>query len=127
MANEWNRRYKSEETASMTKLFFPNALEARKVVRDMEHDNYTTRLMTGHGGFCSYLDQFKGGDNPSCQCEPDKEEAVIQLILECPVFAKLRLDTQYLLNIDLIVENLPYIKNGIDTRNIILDYSKKII
>nr|XP_037877551.1 uncharacterized protein LOC119631127 [Bombyx mori] len=57
--DEWNRRYNSGETASITKLFFPDAKAAYKIVRKLVPTYLTTQIMTGHGGFSEYLSRFK--------------------------------------------------------------------
>ncbi|XP_037294286.1 uncharacterized protein LOC119189251 [Manduca sexta] len=48
---EWSRRYADGETASTTKLFFPDAAEAHRVVRKIVPDPLLTQVFTGHGGF----------------------------------------------------------------------------
>ncbi|XP_063540783.1 uncharacterized protein LOC134749694 [Cydia strobilella] len=85
--DEWNRRYTTGETASTTKLFFPDAVAAYRTVRKIEFTNPMTQLMTGHGGFSEYLHRFKCKENPSCICEPGKPESIPHLIAECPQFS----------------------------------------
>ncbi|XP_063628220.1 ribonuclease H-like [Cydia splendana] len=62
--DEWNKRYATGDTASGTKLFFPNAITAYRTVRKMEATNIKTQLMTGHGGFAEYLNRFKCKESP---------------------------------------------------------------
>ncbi|XP_061726217.1 uncharacterized protein LOC133531843 [Cydia pomonella] len=81
--SEWNQRYVTGETASVTKTFFPDALAAYRVVKKMKVEAETTQLMTGHGGFSSYLYQYKCKDNPSCTCDPEVEETVLHLRGKC--------------------------------------------
>ncbi|XP_050558407.1 uncharacterized protein LOC126912091 [Spodoptera frugiperda] len=57
--SEWDARYKSGDTASVTKLFFPSAAAAYSTVRKIETSSITTQLFTGHGGFSEYLYRFK--------------------------------------------------------------------
>ncbi|XP_063374284.1 uncharacterized protein LOC134661981 [Cydia amplana] len=67
--DEWNRRYKSGETASITKLFFPDAVKAYRMTKKFTPTNLKTQLMTGHGGFSEYLNRFKCKESPSCICD----------------------------------------------------------
>ncbi|XP_037293087.1 uncharacterized protein LOC119188929 [Manduca sexta] len=85
--DEWSRRYADGETASVTKLFFPDAVEAHRVVRRIVLDATLTQVFTGHGGFSEYLHRFKCKESPACQCDPDVRETVPHLLLECPIFA----------------------------------------
>ncbi|XP_063370300.1 uncharacterized protein LOC134658545 [Cydia amplana] len=66
--DEWNRRYTTGCTASITKLFFPDAIAAYRTIRKINIDSVTTQIFTGHGGFSEYLNRFKCKDNPSCIC-----------------------------------------------------------
>ncbi|XP_037302623.1 uncharacterized protein LOC119193021 [Manduca sexta] len=63
---EWSRRYADGETASTTKLFFPDAAEAHRVVRKIDPDPVLTQVFTGHGGFSDYLYRFKCKESPAC-------------------------------------------------------------
>ncbi|XP_037302816.1 uncharacterized protein LOC119193328 [Manduca sexta] len=85
--DEWSRRYADGETASVTKLFFPDAVEAHRVVRRIALDATLTQVFTGHGGFSEYLHRFKCKGSPACQCDPDVQETVPHLLLECPIHA----------------------------------------
>ncbi|XP_037868520.2 uncharacterized protein LOC119628836 [Bombyx mori] len=85
--DEWNRRYNSGETASITKLFFPDAKAAYKIVRKLVPTYLTTQIMTGHGGFSEYLSRFKCKESPSCICDPAQAETVQHLLLVCPIHA----------------------------------------
>ncbi|XP_047995474.1 uncharacterized protein LOC125233477 [Leguminivora glycinivorella] len=77
---EWNQRYINGETASVTKLFFPDALAAHRIIKKMTIEAETTQLLTGHGGFSSYLYKFRCKDNPSCTCDPGVDETVLHLL-----------------------------------------------
>ncbi|XP_026331400.1 uncharacterized protein LOC113238780 [Hyposmocoma kahamanoa] len=92
--DEWNRRYVGGETASTTKVFFPDAIAANRVIRKMDLDPLTVQLMTGHGGFSSYLYRFKCRESPSCQCSDETEENVLHLVVECPIYARNRFDAE---------------------------------
>nr|XP_037872684.1 uncharacterized protein LOC119629756 [Bombyx mori] len=73
--DEWNHRYRGGETAGVTKIFFPDALTAYRVIKKINIDGVTTQMLTGHGGFSEYLHRFKCRENPSCICEPGKPES----------------------------------------------------
>ncbi|KAL0894322.1 hypothetical protein ABMA27_012948 [Loxostege sticticalis] len=89
---KWNDRYKTGETASITKLFFPEAGDAYRLIRKIQPAGLLTQILTGHGGFSQYLHRFKCGENPSCDCDPQVEQTVPHLLSECPVFDRLRFE-----------------------------------
>ncbi|XP_026315787.1 uncharacterized protein LOC113227125 [Hyposmocoma kahamanoa] len=77
--DEWNRRYVEGTTASTTKIFFPDAISAYGLLRKVELDPLLVQLMTGHGGFSSYLYRFKCKESPSCECNEEVEESVMHV------------------------------------------------
>ncbi|KAL0822118.1 hypothetical protein ABMA28_005482 [Loxostege sticticalis] len=89
---KWNERYKVGETASITKIFFPDAGGAYRLVRKIRPTGLLTQILTGHGGFSQYLHRFKCGENPSCDCDPDIHQTVPHLLSNCPIFDQLRFD-----------------------------------
>ncbi|XP_063539417.1 uncharacterized protein LOC134748560 [Cydia strobilella] len=104
--DEWNRRYKSGETASITKLFFPDAVAAYRVTRKSEPNNLKTQLMTGHGGFSEYLNRFKCKESPSCVCDNNTQETVPHIIFECPVHDSERFDMEQKIKISITADKL---------------------
>ncbi|XP_063617206.1 uncharacterized protein LOC134790367 [Cydia splendana] len=112
--DEWDRRYRAGETAAITKLFFPNATGAYRVVRKIGACKTTTQLMTGHGGFSEYLNRFKCKENPSCVCDPVKEETVPHILFECPVFSIDRHNIEQELNVKMSAENIPSLIQGLE-------------
>ncbi|KAL0870225.1 hypothetical protein ABMA27_006365 [Loxostege sticticalis] len=88
----WNDRYKSGETAAVTKLFFPSAGDAYRLIRKIKPAGLLTQVLTGHGGFSQYLHRFKCRESPSCDCDPEKEQTITHLLTECPVHDKARYD-----------------------------------
>nr|XP_049699180.1 uncharacterized protein LOC126055181 [Helicoverpa armigera] len=90
--DEWNRRYTTGETASVTKVFFPDAREAYRLVRKIQPQGIVTSIFTGHGGFSQYLHRFKCRESPSCVCDPAVEESVQHILFQCPVFEAKRFD-----------------------------------
>ncbi|XP_026745574.1 uncharacterized protein LOC113506922 [Trichoplusia ni] len=99
--DEWNRRYVSGETASVTKMFLPDAIAAFRIVKQVRPVGIVTQVLTGHGGFSSYLNRFKCKGNPSCICDPDKDEDIPHLLLDCPVYAAVRQDLEFELDVRL--------------------------
>ncbi|KAL0811463.1 hypothetical protein ABMA28_009863 [Loxostege sticticalis] len=89
---KWNERYKLGETASITKMFFPDAGGAYRLIRKIRPAGLLTQVLTGHGGFSQYLHRFKCGENPSCDCDPDVHQTVPHLLSNCPIFDQLRFD-----------------------------------
>ncbi|XP_045491150.1 uncharacterized protein LOC123691016 [Colias croceus] len=87
--SEWDRRYDVGGTAGVTKLFFPSAAAAYKVVRKIDITHHTTQVLTGHGGFAFYLNRFKLKDNPSCLCQPGVEETLDMTLGSSEGFATL--------------------------------------
>lgn len=104
--DEWNRRYSSGETAKVTKWFFPDAVEAYKIVKKLQPDAIITQVMTGHGGFSEYLNRFGCKEDPSCICEPGTKEDVEHILFECPVFGLLRHNIEQELDVEFNRENL---------------------
>ncbi|XP_046965842.1 uncharacterized protein LOC124534176 [Vanessa cardui] len=83
----WQLRYESSQTGSVTKLFLPDIKKANKLVRKSVLTPVDTQILTGYGGFTAYLHRFKIKDSPSCVCDPECEETILHIILECPRFA----------------------------------------
>ncbi|XP_063893349.1 uncharacterized protein LOC135117659 [Helicoverpa armigera] len=82
--DEWNRRYKTGETASVTRVFFPDAREAYRLVRKIQPQGILTNIFTGHGGFSQYLHRFKCRESPSCVCDPAVEESIQHILFPVP-------------------------------------------
>ncbi|KAJ0169561.1 hypothetical protein K1T71_014746 [Dendrolimus kikuchii] len=104
--DEWNRRFRDEPTASVTKFFFPNSECALKIIRRVDTTSLTTQIFTGHGGFSEYLNRFKLKDDPSCVCEPGVPETPLHIIFECPLFAKERYNTESTLRTEITRSNV---------------------
>lgn len=75
-----------------TKVFFPDAIQAFKIIRKTELSPVLVQLMTGHGGFSSYLNRFKLKESPSCECNSETEGSVLHVLVECTRYGKNRLD-----------------------------------
>ncbi|XP_059059520.1 uncharacterized protein LOC131852803 [Achroia grisella] len=102
---EWDRRYQSGETASVTKLFFPSAADAYRVVGKITADKYITQLFTGHGGFRAYLHRFRCRENPSCPCDQHTPETLLHIISQCPRFGRKRMDLEIEIEMEIKSEN----------------------
>lgn len=123
---KWNHRYESGGTAAVTKMFLPNAEEAYRVLAKMDLNPVRVQLLTGHGGFSSYLHRFKCKDSPSCICEPDAEETIEHLLLECPKYSAGRMDLQIQLESTLKKESIKDIMANSRTRDLFLKYCEGI-
>lgn len=124
--DEWNRRYKSKDTAKGTKLFFPDAIQAFKIVRKLEPTGVMTQVMTGHGGFSAYLNNFRCKDSPACICEPDKLENVPHILTECPAYGSERYEIEQKIGYNITVENICNIIRDKDALYEFLEYCNKI-
>ncbi|KAJ2952392.1 hypothetical protein O0L34_g4679 [Tuta absoluta] len=121
----WNNRYQTEKTASITKLFFPSATDAYRIVRKMKLGSLTTQIMTGHGGFSEYLNRFKCKESPSCACDPHVLETVPHILFDCPVYALERLDVEFKLNVEMKSENAKDLMMG-KNRSLFMSFCKQI-
>ncbi|XP_048488717.1 uncharacterized protein LOC125491245 [Plutella xylostella] len=119
---EWNRRYKSGTTASITKIFFPDAIDAYRTVRKIEINNVLTQVMTGHGGFSEYLNRFKCKESPSCTCDPQQVESIPHLLFDCPVYGFSRYELEQRAGVTLSAENAKHIIMNKEVRQAFLEY-----
>ncbi|KAJ0169139.1 hypothetical protein K1T71_014947 [Dendrolimus kikuchii] len=104
--DRWNRRYREEPTASVTKVFFPDAGVAFRTIRRIETSSITTQIFTGHGGFSGYLARFKLKEDPSCPCEPGTSETPLHALFECPLHVKERNNLASTLDLNVTQENV---------------------
>ncbi|KAL0882745.1 hypothetical protein ABMA27_016296 [Loxostege sticticalis] len=123
---KWNDRYKIGETASITKLFFPDASVAYRLVRKIRPAGMLTQILTGHGGFSQYLHRFKCGENPSCDCDPDVEQNVPHLLSECPIFNNLRYDFEQKYNEKITKSKYHDLLGSKSTSNAFIGYCEQI-
>ncbi|XP_026328107.1 uncharacterized protein LOC113236312 [Hyposmocoma kahamanoa] len=124
--DEWNQRYQNANTAGITKLFFPDAVAAHKIIKKIKPTGITTQLMTGHGGFSEYLNRFGCKDNPSCICEPGALETIPHILLTCPVFASIRYNAEINLESKMDKDSLHKFMLG-KNRDIFLEYCCKLV
>ncbi|KAG6462664.1 hypothetical protein O3G_MSEX013397 [Manduca sexta] len=123
---EWSRRYEHGETASVTKLFFPNAVEAHKILKQLQVDPTTTQIFTGHGGFSEYLNRFRCKENSSCPCDPDIKETVPHILTECPIYERQRFEIEHSIETNITIENISNIMQNKDKRPQFIEYCKKV-
>ncbi|KOB71471.1 Non-LTR retrotransposon CATS [Operophtera brumata] len=91
---KWQARYDASSTGSVTKLFLPCVRAARKILFDGGFTPTHVQILTGHGGFASYLNRFKLKDYSSCACDPNLEETVWHLLCDCPRFGRDRMELE---------------------------------
>lgn len=123
----WDRRYGSGETAGVTRMFFPSAIEAYKVIKKLKITPELTQALTGHGGFAGYLTRFKCKENPACACDPIVDETFPHLLLDCPQHDVDRFNVENLLDIKITKQNLPEIIKGKESWRLIELMTKIVV
>ncbi|XP_047543137.1 uncharacterized protein LOC125075464 [Vanessa atalanta] len=124
--DEWNRRYQSGGTASVTRAFFPDAVKAYKIIRKIKLQGYLTQMLTGHGGFSEYLHRFKCKENPSCLCDPQAVESTLHCLLECPIHQTDKYNLEQKTGVKLERSSLPELLEDKEHRKDFMDYCNKI-
>ncbi|KAJ2939997.1 hypothetical protein O0L34_g14028 [Tuta absoluta] len=119
---EWNERYTKSETAETTKLYFPDAIAAYKLVHKIKLSPKLVQVLTGHGGFADYLHRFKCKDNPACICDPNVPETATHVITECPQFGKKRFELEQRFGVQVTNKSLHWFLNNIETKKIFIEY-----
>ncbi|XP_075979228.1 uncharacterized protein LOC142978606 [Anticarsia gemmatalis] len=125
--DEWGRRYSLGTTAKITKMYFPSAIDAYRIVRKINLDHEVTQALTGHGGFSEYLTRFKCKEDPTCICEPGQLETLPHLVSECPQFEKERYEVEQKLEIELKPKNWPKLVMNKSKRELFIIYLRKIV
>lgn len=125
--DEWNGRYKSGDTASVTKVFLPDVIDAYRTIRSIRPAGLLTQVFTGHGGLSQYLHRFKCKESPACVCDPDIAETIFHLLLDCPLHNRDRYDLQQRTEVELKMENLETLLKDKVTRKPFMEYCVKII
>ncbi|XP_023936910.2 uncharacterized protein LOC112045076 [Bicyclus anynana] len=124
--DEWDRRYKSEETAGTTKVFLPDVRFAHKVVKTIDLNAVLTQVLTGHGGFAEYLHRFKRKEDPGCVCDGGLSESILHLLMDCPQHDATREDLQQELRVKLCRGSLPSILGGASGREALLKFASRV-
>ncbi|XP_047997724.1 uncharacterized protein LOC125235264 [Leguminivora glycinivorella] len=123
---EWGRRYSTESTASGTKMFYPDAVEAYPEIKKLKLNPILVQIMTGHGGFSEYLHRFKCKESPSCVCEPGKAESIPHLIAECPQFITQRFNLENEMEEEIRIDTIHKIMKNKYIRGKFLEFCVKI-
>ncbi|XP_052744231.1 uncharacterized protein LOC128199301 [Bicyclus anynana] len=124
--DEWDRRYKSEETAGTTKAFLPDVRFAHKVVKNIDLNAVLTQVLTGHGGFAEYLHRFKRKQDPGCVCDGGSSESILHLLMDCPQHDAAREDLQQELRLRLCRGSVPSILGGASSREALLNFASRV-
>ncbi|XP_045450167.1 uncharacterized protein LOC123658921 [Melitaea cinxia] len=124
--DEWNQRYRAGETAGVTRVFFPDATAAHRIIGKIKVDRFVTQVLTGHGGFSEYLYRFKCKESPSCVCDPECSESVLHVLLDYPALAYERLRVECQLGIKLRKNILPKLLEEENSRKLFLQFCKEI-
>lgn len=77
--------------------FLPNIVHAYSLIKTTKLDPTLVQVLIGHG-FGQYLHRFKCKASPSYVRDPDEEESILRLILECPTNATKRCNVETTLN-----------------------------
>ncbi|CAK1583202.1 unnamed protein product [Parnassius mnemosyne] len=103
---KWKKRYMSSDTAAVTKMFLPDIEAAYRLLQKLELSPILVQVLTGHGGFSSYLYRFKCKNSPECVCDSQKEESVEHLLLEYPKYLQDRFKLEMVTNMQPKKENI---------------------
>lgn len=123
---KWQARYESSSTGAVTKVFFPDVLEAKRTLRDAVLTPVHVQILTGHGGFSAYLHRFHLKDSPSCVCDPSCEETVWHLLFVCPRFSHDRMELEVKIETQLSQTTLYTIMGRPATRTPFLAFASKV-
>ncbi|CAF4816741.1 unnamed protein product [Pieris macdunnoughi] len=123
---KWATRYKNEQTGKITKMFFPDAIAAYKIIRNITFNSTLSQILTGHGGFSAYLYRFKLKESPTCICGY-AEEDVPHILFDCPVHLYVRMKLENQIDVDKIGKcNIASELAKKDNRKTILQYCIEI-
>lgn len=123
---EWNHRYLEGNTASNTKVFFPNAITAYNIVHKIDLDPVIVQTITGHGGFSEYLFRFKCKESPVCPCDSETNETALHVITECPIYGKERDCAEMRMGVKINKETIKILLNKSKSRDHFITFCKKI-
>jgi ribonuclease HI len=123
---EWDRRYTSGTTASVTKMFFPDVFTAYRLSRKIRAIGVLTQVLTGHGGFAQYLNRFKCRASSSCICDPECEETVPHILFVCPANESDRYEYERKMDAKIERDCMVELIESKKTRELFLEYCKKV-
>ncbi|KAF9406252.1 hypothetical protein HW555_013311, partial [Spodoptera exigua] len=119
-------REEGREYRAVTKVFFPDALAAKRTLREENLTPLHIQILTGHGGFSAYLHRFHLKSSPACVCDPDCDETVWHLLLECPRFQHDRMELEQKIDIQLSQSTLHVVMEKQKTRTPFLAFASKV-
>ncbi|XP_052741129.1 putative 115 kDa protein in type-1 retrotransposable element R1DM [Bicyclus anynana] len=122
----WQDIYNSEVTGVTSRTFFPNVKQAYKTLDHIKMDNLKAQILTGHGGFKSYLFRFKLAADPFCSCDNATLETIEHLLTECPRFSLLRHDCESKMGLALVTNNLYVAINSEKFRSCFMAYACQV-
>ncbi|XP_069359592.1 uncharacterized protein [Maniola hyperantus] len=124
---EWNGRYRAGETAGVTRIFFPDAVVAYRIIGKMDVDRIITQVLTGHGGFSEYLHRFELKESPGCVCDETVDESILHLLIDCPQHSRIREDLLQQIQMELCRGSIPAILGNTKSRQIFLSFCSRVV
>lgn len=122
----WQARYLEDRGGgAVTKLFFRDISTAYRTIAHFPIDNLTSLVLTGHGGIKQYLHRFKLADSPLCVCGLGEPETIVHVLLECPRFARERLDIEFKIGRPLV--QMSEIMEDWRIGLVFLEYARRVI
>ncbi|KAJ0175534.1 hypothetical protein K1T71_008693 [Dendrolimus kikuchii] len=126
-AKVWNTRYRDGGTAAITKLFFPDMIQSHRLIRELKLCPLQVQMVTGHGGFAHYLYKFKRKTSPGCICDPEINETIVHLLVECPRYGKARFELEQRIGVRIEKELLSSIIAKKEISHEFIKYGVKIV
>ncbi|KOB69169.1 TRAS3 protein [Operophtera brumata] len=124
---EWQSLYQASSSGCTTKFFFKEVAVAHKVLGSLVMDNYLAQLFTGHGGFRSYLYRFKLAESPLCTCGSEVDQTVQHLLVDCPMFCRLRYECECTLGSVINEDSIQALLEADDSRETFLGFAKAVL
>lgn len=122
--NRWQHLVDNADTARTTRRFFTNVKMAHKVMTKIgDMNNTLAQLLTGHGGFRSYLHRFRLSPTPDCICDDVSPETVEHILTECPIYDYRRWETEIEMGCAVREELFPEIIEDDNRRRIFLRFA----
>ena len=106
---EWDRRYRKEETGKTTKAYLPDVHKAFKFIKNNTLTPILTQALTGHGGYGEYLAKYKLKDHSCCRCNSEQSESILHLLIDCPILSTARRETENYIENTIDIHTIPSI------------------
>lgn len=123
----WQDTYINATTGGTTRIFFKEVSKAYKILDKILIDNYLAQILTGHGGFRSYLYRFKLADSPFCVCGDGVFQTVQHILAECPRFGQLRYDCENKMDKRISIDNFAVLMVDTNCRQVFLDFARILL